>query len=57
MVHRAYDTKKNEWTEFFYACRTALRTEAGLGVAEYLLPLLVLDRLCFGNGHDGKISM
>lgn len=55
MVHRAHDTRNNEWTEFFYACRTSLRTEAGLDVAEFLLPLLVLDRLCFGNGQDGKI--
>jgi hypothetical protein len=36
----------------FYACRTALRTQAGNRVAEFLLPLLVLDCLCFGNGQD-----
>jgi serine/threonine-protein kinase ATR len=36
----------------FFCCRTALRTQAGLGVAELLLPFLVLDRLCFGNGQD-----
>lgn len=52
MVHRAHDTKKNEWTKLFFACRTALRTQDGLGVAEFLLPILILDRLCFGNGND-----
>lgn len=52
MVHRAYDSRKNEWTKVFFACRTALRTQAGLGVAEFLLPILILDRLCFGSGQD-----
>jgi len=52
MVHRAHSTRKNDWTEFFFACRTALRTQAGLNVAESLLPLLVLDRLCFGGVYD-----
>lgn len=52
MVHRSHNTKQNRWSDLFYACRTAVRTQAGLGVAEFLLPMLVLDRLCFGNGHD-----
>jgi serine/threonine-protein kinase ATR len=52
MVQRAFDNRKTEWTKFFYACRTALRTQAGQGVADFLLPVLVLDCLCFGNGQD-----
>ena len=53
MVHRSYLTNaSNEWTKLFFACRTALRTQAGLNVAESLLPLLVLDRLCFGGVAD-----
>jgi serine/threonine-protein kinase ATR len=41
----------------FYCCRTALRTQAGLAVAELLLPFLVLDRLCFGNGQDHAVLL
>jgi hypothetical protein len=52
MVQRSYETRKTKWSELFYACRTALRTQAGLGVAEFLLPILVLDRICFGDGPD-----
>jgi len=55
MVHRSHSTSKNDWTELFFACRTALRTQAGLSVAESLLPLLVLDRLCFGGVFDQNI--
>jgi hypothetical protein len=57
MIYRAHDTKKNDWTKFFYACRTALRTEAGLDIAELLLPLLLLDRLCFGTGTDEEVIL
>ena len=53
MVYRSYSTtESNEWTRVFFACRTALRSQAGLNVAETLLPLLVLHRLCFGGGVD-----
>ena len=52
MIHRAYENRKTEWTVLFHSCRTALRTSAGLGVADCLLPYLVLDCLCFGSGHD-----
>ena len=53
MVYRSYSsTESNEWTKVFFACRTALRTQAGLNVAESLLPLLVLHRLCFGGVAD-----
>lgn len=52
MVHRSHSTGKNEWAQLFFACRTALRTHAGLSVADFLLPLLVLDRLCFGGVAD-----
>lgn len=40
------------WKDFFFACRTAIRTEAGLNVAEFIIPLLVLDRICFGTSED-----
>lgn len=35
-----------------FACRTAIRTESGLNVAEFILPLLVLDRICYGTGEE-----
>ena len=52
MIHRAYENRKTQWTKLFHSCRTALRTNAGLGVADCLLPYLALDCLCFGSGHD-----
>jgi serine/threonine-protein kinase ATR len=55
MVHRSCEQDNNKWNELFFACRTALRTQAGLPVAEFLLPLLVLDRVCFGDSIDETI--
>lgn len=55
MVHRASESRKSEWTMCFQACRSAFRTQAALSVAEFLLPILVLDRICFGNGHDEEV--
>jgi serine/threonine-protein kinase ATR len=52
MIHRANENRETEWTRLFHSCRTALRTSTGLGVADCLLPYLVLDCLCFGSGHD-----
>lgn len=40
------------WKQLFFACRTAVRTEVGLGIAEFIIPLLVLDRVCFGSSED-----
>lgn len=57
MVHRSQETKQNKWSELFYTCRTALRTPAGLGVAEFLLPILILDCLCCGNQSDEQILL
>ena len=57
MIHRAYENRKTEWTILFHSCRTALRTDAGLGVADSLLPYLVLDCLCFGSGIDRSMLL
>ena len=46
------NARESPWGKLFYACRTAVRTPVGLGVAEFILPLLVLDRLCFGGTQD-----
>lgn len=54
MANRSRNNSSNRWSKIFHACRTALRTVAS-GVAEFLLPVLVLDRLCFGNAIDEQI--
>ena len=46
MIRRSKISGDNQWTDFFFACRTAIRSSAGLAVAEFILPLLILDRLC-----------
>lgn len=42
----------SRWKDFFFSCRTATRSEAGLDAAEFILPLLVLDRICFGSRDE-----
>ena len=54
LVTRSVSNKNSEWGEFFHACRSAIRSQAGVGVAEFLLPLLILDTLCFGEQVDEK---
>ena len=46
------DQTPDSWKQLFFACRTAIRTEIGLNVAEFLLPLLVVDRICFGTSEE-----
>ena len=55
MEMSARDSARSRWHELFHACRTAVRTHAGLNVAEFILPILILDRLCFGNDMDEEI--
>ena len=57
MVHCAHVDRQTAWTKLFHCCRTALRTQAGLEITELILPFLVLDRLCFGNGNDHAILL
>lgn len=54
MISRSHETK-SPWSPLFYACRTAVRSTAGLSTAEFLLPLLVLDGICFGNAEDKSV--
>jgi hypothetical protein len=42
----------SRWKDFFFACRTAVRSLAGLETAEFIFPLLVLDRICFGSAEE-----
>ena len=41
----------------FHACRAAIRSPAGSTVAEFLLPLLILDMMCFGDEKDEEITI
>lgn len=55
MITRARDGSRSQLHNLFYSCRTAIRSSAGLSVAEFILPLLILDRLCFGDKSDEKM--
>ena len=55
LVSQSNANKKSAWGDFFYACRSAIRSQSGMGVAEFLLPLFVLDSLCFGAKTDEEI--
>lgn len=57
MVYGSHKSRQSQWSPLFYACRTALRTKAGVGVSELLLPLLVLDRICFGSGEEKAVLL
>lgn len=52
MISNAHNSLLSPWKDFFHACRTAIRTQAGLLMTEFILPLLILDRICFGTKQD-----
>ena len=52
MIIKAKDCALSRWKDFFFACRIAVRSLAGLETAEFILPLLVLDRICFGSAEE-----
>ncbi|KAL7541357.1 hypothetical protein ACHAXR_011755 [Thalassiosira sp. AJA248-18] len=43
------------WRDFFHACRSAIRCKPGVAVAEFFLPFLVLDAMCFGERSDEDV--
>lgn len=55
LVSQSNANKKSAWGDFFHACRSAIRSQSGVGVAEFLLPLFVLDTLCFGTKVDEEV--
>ena len=55
MIIKSKNCSDSRWKDFFYSCRTATRSETGLNVAEFIVPLLVLDRLCFGKQGEKKL--
>ncbi len=52
LIERSHDCEFSCWDALFQACRAAIRSPSAVNVAEYLLPLLVLDGLCFGKKED-----
>jgi serine/threonine-protein kinase ATR len=55
MIESSHKNDKSRYNDLFYACRSAIRSEAGIGILEFLLPLLVLDTICFG-GDAGRVA-
>ncbi|GMH47727.1 hypothetical protein TrVE_jg8933 [Triparma verrucosa] len=54
LIDKSAAQEQSCWKSLFIACSSAVRAEAGVRVAEFLLPLLVLDVLCFGDEEDEK---
>ena len=52
MIQGARKSDSSPWRDMLFACRTAIRTESGLNVAEFIMPLLVLERICYGTSED-----
>ena len=55
LITRSNSNKKSMWRPFFYACRSAIRSQAGISVAEFLFPFLLLDAVCFGDKQDENV--
>jgi len=55
MALRSFELKPSKWSELFHACASAMRTPVGVSITEYLLPFVILDRLCFGDGNDEQV--
>ena len=52
MIERSHKNNRSPWEALFNACRSAIRSPAGLSVAEFLFPSLVVDLLCFGPSDE-----
>lgn len=52
MIWKTKDCPLSRWKDFFFACRILVRSRSGLEAAEFVLPLLVLDRICFGSVEE-----
>ena len=54
MIERSANNQKSIYRELFFATRSALRSEVGLVVIEFLFPYLILDAICFGDELDKR---
>jgi serine/threonine-protein kinase ATR len=53
MILRAGENSiRCNWCRLLFSCRTAVRSSAGIAASEFILPVLVLERLCFGSSDD-----
>ena len=52
MLTKSHSNRNSLWKDLFYACRSAIRSQAGIDAAEFIFPLLVLDGVCFGDKHE-----
>lgn len=57
MIERSQKNSRSLYRDIFFSCRSAVRSEAGLGTLEFLLPLLVLDSVCFGEDLDKNTTV
>ena len=52
MILNAKDSHICPWKDFFYACRNVVRSMTGLETSEFILPLLIADRICYGTHEE-----
>lgn len=52
MIVQSKNCTLSRWKDFFFACRTAVKAPVGQDTAEFLLPLLVADRIYFGSAKE-----
>ncbi len=55
LIQISCSSKESPWKKLFEACLSAVRAIAGVNVAEFLLPLFVLDVACFGDEREEEI--
>ena len=52
MIENSYSNQRSRYNDLFYGCRSAIRSKAGIDILEFLLPLLILDVICFGDESE-----
>ena len=52
LIEKSCQNELSRWKTMFHALNSAVRADVGLSVAEFLLPLLILDVACFGGDND-----
>jgi len=52
MIESSKLNERSRYRDIFYGCRSAIRSEAGIEILEFLMPLLILDTICFGDESE-----
>jgi len=55
MILRAHEDSACTWRGLLHACRTVVRSPSALSISEFIVPILVLERLCFGTPDDEAV--